>query len=104
MRSRNPFVTALLVIAAVGALVVMFTVGFLLLTALAAVALVLTAGFIVRRKLGLGGAAPTVPRNDGVRARLDPSMEVLPDRKKLPGSESDEAERSKASEKRAQLP
>jgi uncharacterized protein (DUF58 family) len=84
MRSRNPFITALLVIAGLAVLVMMFTVGLILLTGLAAVALVLTAGFVVRRKLGLGRSPSTLSADDRVSARLDPSMEVKPVQKQLP--------------------
>lgn len=83
MKSRNPLVTALLVIAGFGVLVMMFTVGLILLTALAGLALVLTAGFVVRRKLGFGRAPSTLSASDRASANLDPSMEVQPDRKLL---------------------
>ncbi len=92
MRSKNPFVAVLLVIAALGALVMMFTVGLILLTALAGAALVLTAGFVVRRKLGLGRRQPDLPPGDRVSARLDPSMEVQPDRKQLPSAGTEVSE------------
>ena len=92
MRSRNPLVTALLVIAAFGALVMMFTVGVILLTAVAAAALVLTAGFVLRQKLGFGRRRPELSPADRVSARLDPSMEVRPDRKRLHSPTSDDPE------------
>jgi len=93
MKSRNPLVTALLVIAGLAVLVMMFTVGLILLTGLAAVALVLTAGFVVRRKLGLGRAPSTLSPSDRVSARLDPSMEVQPDPKR-PGANTADKDRA----------
>jgi hypothetical protein len=89
MKSRNPLVTALLIIGGFGVLVMMFTVGLILLTALAGVALVLTAGFVVRRKLGFGRPPSTFSSSDRVSARLDPSMEVKPDPKRLPAQPED---------------
>ena len=86
MKSRNPVVAAITVIVALGALAMVFFVGMILLTVLAAAGTLIGTGLIIRHKLRR-------PRHEladtaAARARLDPSMEVHPDRELLPPASS----------------
>ncbi len=81
MRVRNPFVAILLIIVALAALTMLFTVGLLLFVALAGAAVLITAGMVIRRKLGFGRRS--LPESGFARARLDPSMEVRPDQHQI---------------------
>lgn len=81
MRMRNPFVALLLIIVALAALTMLFTVGLILFVALAGTAVLLTAGMVIRRKFGRGRGA--LPDSGFARARLDPSMEVRPDQHQI---------------------
>jgi hypothetical protein len=82
IRSRNPIVIALMIVVVLGALALAFMLGVILLSALAIAGTLLGAGLLIRNKL-TGGKASLGERTS-VRARLDPSMEVRPDRELLP--------------------
>lgn len=84
IKTRNPIVVALFVVAAVGALAVAFMLGVILLSTLAIAGALLGAGLIIRNKLTRGSR--TIDRTN-VRATLDPSLEVRPDRELLPPPE-----------------
>jgi uncharacterized protein (DUF58 family) len=86
MRVRNPFVAALLVIAALGALAVALMIGFVLLAVVAVAGVALTAGMVIRRKIAR--ARGDLPPSRTVRARLDPAMEVHPEPRRIPTTDS----------------
>ena len=86
MRSRNPVVVALMIVVALGALALAFMVGVILLSTLVIAGTLIGAGLVIRNKIARG-LRPSLERQD-VRASLDPSMEVRPDRELLPRAES----------------
>lgn len=86
MRSRNPVVVTLMVIAVVGALALAFMLGVILLSTLAIAGTLLGAGLIIRNKLTRGSSTPVARQS--VRATLDPAQEVHPDRELLQPPES----------------
>ena len=86
IKVRNPLVAALLVIVALGALAMAFMVGVILLATVAVAGLLLAAGLVIRRKLGrLRGELPHSPT---ASARLDPSMEVRADPRRIEHADS----------------
>ena len=84
VKTRNPIVLALIVVVALGALALAFMLGVILLSTLAIAGTLIGAGLIIRNKLTRGTRAIERTR---VRATLDPSLEVRPDRELLPPPE-----------------
>ena len=82
MKSKNPVVAVLLIVTALGALALAFMVGIILLATVAIAGTLIGAGFVIRNKLRR--ARGELPASQSVRAQLDPSMEVRPDREILP--------------------
>ncbi len=74
-----------MVVVAIGALALAFMLGVILLSTLAIAGTLLGAGLIIRNKL-TRGSRPSIERQS-VRATLDPSLEVHPDRELLPPPE-----------------
>lgn len=81
LRSRNPVVAIVLVLAALIALAAAFMVGIILMAGLAVAGVLLGAGFLLRRNLGRGGRE--LPHDSRFPAALDPALEVRPDRPRI---------------------
>jgi len=88
MKTRNPFLAIVFIVAALGALAMAFMVGMILLSVVAVAGLALTAGYIVRQKLGRG--RPALDHATRASAHLDPAMEVRPVQGRV-GSGEDQA-------------
>ena len=85
-----------MILIALGVLAVVVTVGFILFATVVGAGVALTVGAVLRRKFAR--ARGDLPRESSVRARLDPSMEVHPDRQRLPRADENDSADPRVSE------